>query len=1364
MKRIIIYLVLLSIIVFVEAQDRNNQDGVIKVDQQSSRYNCVQNELLVKFKSGTVATMVKSGPSKIISGISTVDRVLGQYDLQEVEQLLPNDNPNRVMRKAKAYSGETVTETSLNQLYRVKVSTTSVKTNFELIEELKALPEVEFAEPNYIVSVLGEPVQDIKTIVKQKTIKDENPSVYTSEPMYTMQWGIPTVKLDALWQRPVTVTKRPVIAIIDTGVDTEHPDLKDNIWTNPGESSGSEGVDDDGNGFKDDVHGWDFVNQTANVKDFNSHGTHCAGIAAAVSNNELGITGADPNALIMAISVMQSNGSGDVATLIKGINYAAHNGADIISMSIGTYGYSIALEQALAQAYQSAVLVAAAGNDGVGIYDPCRRDFKKGGPLYPGAFTFVLGVQASQQDISQTTGSHLSAWSNYDCDGPVYSGYSEEKLYNYELLAPGANIISTVPGGQYRTFNGTSMATPLVAGGISALMERKEFVSQELLWSTLLQSANENVDFDAAYTLIPKPELNIVAMETNDTLSGDKDMRPDAGEYMDIYPTIRNSGGNVDSVYFQLTFDEFEDTTTVKILNDSVSLGYSLTSYAKMKSKSPIRIKINPNVVDGRNIKLVLKAWYGNHEGEVSQKLLLNVENGVELKGMLTEDMTLTPDKNYIVTSSLAIPSGVTLTIRPGVIIKFREKTSISSKGVVIAIGKPDSLISFTKSDLSSSWDGITLTSWNDKIRYCLFEYCSKSLDMGLVNIEHCIFKNNFSSIIGSGYKLYSNLTNNVLSPLNAGSSFYSNVINNQVYGTYLGLYSDVPGWNSGANNSNVFSNYSEAYLANCSYYSQYKTPTLISHLKNYWGASKEKIIRKSIIDFASSPLTTFGMVDLSVKAVNPYSEAHGIVWKVLVNGFDAQDAFDSIPPLGVGRHKFVVYFNRPMNKNFPPMIAMGVRPPYTQSVIGEDGSWNEGGNIYTAYYTVKAVGTGEGLNRIYVANAKDDENFEIPFENQRFNVIVQAAGSMSNGFEATAGLGKVELKWERPEGYFDDLLGYNMYRYTYVNDSVCSDTTLVNPALITDTVYTDYNVVPGKTYNYMYKVLRTNLTENEYSKVVSSKALTASKGDANGSLAVDVADVVTTVNYVTNQNPQPFIFDAADVNTDKYIDVLDIVGIINIILNPKSPAPDARISSSAIYSIENGILYVESPVALGGVQFKIHANKDSVNIQTLEALNGFEQASQWLNDSTYLLLAYSLSAKEISNGKNALLRLGEGTSLMEIVLSDTNGSNIIAVNNNTTNLIKTEGNQLLKVYPNPFTNTINISYSISNNNYTDVEVFVTDISGRIISVLNKNSVNNGCYTFSWSPVNILSSGIYFCSFRVNGKIIQTEKLIYLKE
>jgi hypothetical protein len=413
------------------------------------------------------------------------------------------------------------------------------------------------------------------------------------------------------------------------------------------------------------------------------------------------------------------------------------------------------LEQALAQAYQSCVLVAAAGNDGIAIYDPCKRDIKKAAPLYPGAFTFVLGVQASQPEISEATGTHLCGWSNYDCDGPVYSAYGEEKLYNYELLAPGAGIISTVPGGQYRTYNGTSMATPLVAGGISALMERKEFVSQELLWSALLQSANDNVNFDAAFTLVPKPELNVVAIETNDTLSGNKNMIPDAGEYLDIYPTIRNSGGEVDSIYLKITFDEFEENTTVKILNDSVILGYSLTSYAKMKSKNPIRIQINPNVVDGRNIKMVLNAWYGKHEGEVSQKLLLNVENGEILGGMLTDDLTLTPDKNYIIVNNLAIPKGVTLKILPGTKLKFKDNKKLLIDGNLNAIGNKDSLIFFTKTNLGTSWSGIEIKS-KAKV---IIDYAQFDETYGASDIVPTTFSNSSDNTLIKNTNFINNVT-----------------------------------------------------------------------------------------------------------------------------------------------------------------------------------------------------------------------------------------------------------------------------------------------------------------------------------------------------------------------------------------------------------------------------------------------------------------------------------------------------------------------------------------------------------------------------------------------------------------------------
>jgi hypothetical protein len=428
------------------AQDRNNDDGVITLNAQTSRYNSVPNEVLVKFRDNAVPVgagralplqrsaplLQRTAPNRVSSTISAVDAVLSQYELEEAEQLLPNDNPQRVMRRSRSFSGNDVVETSLNQLYKLRVSAASPKTSFELIEELKALPEVEFAEPNYIVSVLhptpalpeGEgaahPANSAQIGNTPHSLPfgegrggvnaPQSTTFYANDPLFYQQWGFAATNLNWLLDQPVIHSARPKIAILDTGVDIAHPDLAANIWTNAGEQGGAANYDNDGNGFKNDIHGWDFVNNTAAMHDFNGHGTHCAGIAAAVGNNGIGITGANPNALIMPITVMQSNGTGDIATIIKGINYAKNNGADIISMSLGTYAYSIALEQALAQAYQTCILVGAAGNDGICIYPKCF-----GAPMFPASFTFVLGVQAAQD------GGGRASFSNYDPDGPVFS-------------------------------------------------------------------------------------------------------------------------------------------------------------------------------------------------------------------------------------------------------------------------------------------------------------------------------------------------------------------------------------------------------------------------------------------------------------------------------------------------------------------------------------------------------------------------------------------------------------------------------------------------------------------------------------------------------------------------------------------------------------------------------------------------------------------------------------------------------------------------------------------------------------------------------------------------------------------------------
>ena len=427
-----------------------------------------------------------------------------------------------------------------------------------------------------------------------------------------------------------------------------------------------------------------------------------------------------------------------------------------------------------------------------------------------------------------------------------------------------------------------------------------------------------------------------------------------------------------------------------------------------------------------------------------------------------------------------------------------------------------------------------------------------------------------------------------------------------------------------------------------------------------YFGTGREDLARKRVLDInntAGGNYISYAEYDFSNMPTRPNAEAPGMVWKVVVNGYDAQDQFEELPPLGVGKHKFEVYFNRPMNKAKVPTIAMGVRPPYTQQAIAEDGSWNEAGDVYTAYFNVTGKQNIDGLNRIYVADAEDDEFFEIPVEKYRFNVNIQSAGSLSTGFVGEAGLGRVHLVWEDLDLNFEDIMGYNMYR---INPEK-NDTILLNPTLIEagTTKYTDYDVVPGKTYRYYYKVMTTDMKENDPSKLVAVTPLTATKGDANGSGQVDVADVLSTVNYASGMNPKPFIVEAADMNTDKDIDIVDVVGIVNVIVgNPEQAT--AQSLAEATLTVEDGILCIDSPIDFAGVQFDFVTTPDSP-VETLEALNGFETAGAWQRENLYRFLAYNLNGKTLPAGKHALLRIGQAT-VADARMSDPAGTNINVV------------------------------------------------------------------------------------------------------
>jgi subtilisin family serine protease len=1608
------------------AQSNNNADDVKKIDQHAAR-QYREGEMIVKFKPSSNVNM-RAPMRGATPGMSNIANVMDELGITDSEQLMPLSGAvvSPQTKSLTSVDGKTIEDSDMSSLYKLTFDATKVNVQ-EAIDKVSALEEVEYAEPNYIIYTLSTGEETGASVTAQEA------ATYQAEPLFPEQWGHGPLKMPYLWQQPKTTTKRPVIAILDTGVDITHPDLADNIWTNEQEANGAEGEDDDANGFADDLHGWDFVNQTARIGDWNGHGTHCAGIAAAVGNNGIGIAGANPDALIMPITVMQSDGTGDVATIIKGIDYAAANGADVISMSIGGYGYSIAEEQALAKAYSKAVLVAAAGNDFKCIYaHDCPINKKSAfynGPMFPAAFTFVLGVEASNPDGS------LTGFSNFDEDGPVFSKYGEEQLYNYELRAPGASIMSTYPGGRYKKLNGTSMACPFVAGGISRLLQSKEYASWEILFGDLIHTRKQNgygnVDFEAAYKLTDEdriPELGLVTYVLKDTIDGDADGRADAGETIALYPTLRNEWGVAQNITISLEVAENEDPTIVEILDSNMSFGKPLSSYAKAKSANALRFKVNENCVDGRHIRLVLRASCDNIAQELIQEFTITAENGVELGGLIFEDTTLYPDVHYIVTNNLAVMEGVTLTILPGTILKFKEGTGISVQGNLEAHGTPDKMIIFTKAD-NSTGDISGFVGGN--YSYCVFRDFSTSDRLFAQNpcITNCIIKfNRMYHLLDQDETIFLRnliVSNNVGNLTNTESfkntCYYNNIICNKAdfYGGNEDFHIAGLRGNHSERQSNVFNNLANGILKN---YISFSMNPVVFNAPIYWGSNREDFIRTGIWDINTGHY--FAHYDLRTRLEKPTPEAHAIVWKVVVNGYDAQDEFEQLPPLGVGKHKFEVYFNRPMDTSFTPTVSMGVRPPYTQNAIAEDGSWNDDRTIYTAYMTITGKTQTDGLNRIYVADAvescdyyyiskeletmfnkisalseniinfpyevelqsddpsKDgylsfngqtagcqklydnepgtylgvadngyiqvdlgenkttdtirfnytnsgwwygiyissitvqgskngvdfnnittfsssdtsnplptsfgsewsspaivsedyyryyrfvfdhndegstyylaefgmkvccaivkkgyesilsvDEAIEIqrniafadslimyeshnslilqksldqmyddynklanilgepileqtpidvpsapewviPVENMRFNVEVAAAGSMATGLMAEAGLGKVSLTWETDEEDFEDLLGYNIIRYTDQVDSiyvewdengywvgqwkVVGDTTVINPTVIDseETSFVDYDVVPGTTYYYVIKQLTTSLSSHALSNAVAATPLTAQKGDANGSMNVDIADVVTEVAYITYQDPQPFIFEAADVNSDTKVNVLDVVGTIGIITTPTGTGISGLYDEPVRYFVQDGILYVETEQPLGGVQVRLNV-ANGTEIVALDALSGMEQTGVWTAENEYLFLAYSMSGRTLSAGRHALLQIGDDAVVKEIVISDAKGKNITAINANTTGVGVVEAMQLQIPSPNPFTTVLNVPYVIGKEGNHNVTITFCDMVGRIID--SYSTVNSrGEYTYVWYP-EALQDGIYMVSLYVDGVLMQTAKVI----
>lgn len=379
-------------------------------------------------------------PGELIVKYTTTEARSNSF--QNVDQQFGLKNAENAFE---AKSGE------LSKIYKLKFSKDA-----DVLSLAKAYaldPNVEYAEPNYLYYT----------------------SMTPNDLSYSQQWAHRKMQSEQAWniQRG---SSNVIIAIVDSGVDWNHPDLAGNIWNNIDEVV--DGIDNDGNGYIDDIRGYDFVETTSNVypgedgtvrdndpMDFSGHGTHCAGIAAAVTNNSLGIAGMNWYSKIMPVRAGFQNYDGrgllendDCALAIE---YAAINNATIISMSWGGGGTSKLIQDAINFAYsKGVVLVAAAGNE--------NTHYRK----YPAAYDNVIGVAATDSLDQKAFFSNYGSW--------------------IDVAAPGVDIVSTVFDNAYDSWDGTSMATPYVAGLAALILSRfPNFSNDQVL--NILRSTTDPV-------------------------------------------------------------------------------------------------------------------------------------------------------------------------------------------------------------------------------------------------------------------------------------------------------------------------------------------------------------------------------------------------------------------------------------------------------------------------------------------------------------------------------------------------------------------------------------------------------------------------------------------------------------------------------------------------------------------------------------------------------------------------------------------------------------------------------------------------------------------------------------------------------
>jgi len=512
-KKTLVVLILCSFImgtipVSVLAQ-QNSLDNKIfehKGPDLPSGVEYAPDQIIVKFKAGT--------SDETISVINSKNKIVSSEKILKKNPKAVENEKTKILKKH-----------GLDRIYLLKLPKNS-NVN-KMVSKYNENPYVEYADPNY------------KLYVDATIPNDYYFSLLWGMHNTGQTGGIADADIDAPEAWGITTGSSDIIvAVIDTGVDYNHEDLDANIWTNPGEIAG-DGIDNDVNGYVDDIRGWDFYNNDNNPFDDNGHGTHCSGTIAAEGNNGIGVVGVSWNAKIMPLKFLNRRGSGNTDDAIDAINYAINNGADIMSNSWGGGGESQSLKDAISAANSAGILfVAAAGNVGTDNDES---------PHYPSSYDVdnIISVAATDR---------------YD----NLAGFSCYGLESVDLAAPGVTIASTYPRNRYVYMDGTSMAAPHVSSAAALIMAQNPTISVADLKAKILDSVDP-IDALAGKT-VTGGRLNVFnCLEANTEPDTEQDTEP---------PAIKSITGDAstttgDPVDIVVTATDNVDPTLARIFIDS---------------------------------------------------------------------------------------------------------------------------------------------------------------------------------------------------------------------------------------------------------------------------------------------------------------------------------------------------------------------------------------------------------------------------------------------------------------------------------------------------------------------------------------------------------------------------------------------------------------------------------------------------------------------------------------------------------------------------------------------------------------------------------------------------------------------------